>query len=269
MPHHHQHLIEPAELADLTGPVLLVDLCSDRQYQQGHIPGAVHVSPAELVAGRPPVPGQLPDQHRLGELFSRIGLEEGTTVVVYDDEGGGWAGRMAWTLDVIGHRNWRYLNGGLQAWLLEGRPLETTPVTARAAPRDIEIHRAAIAEAEEIMARLGDGELLVWDARSRGEYEGSKVVAKRGGHIPGAIHCEWTDLMDPARGLRIRGDAAAILAAKGLTPDKEIVTHCQSHHRSGFTYLVARVLGYPRIRAYPGSWGDWGNRADTPVESGL
>ena len=123
-------------------------------------------------------------------------------------------------------------------------------------------------EAEEIMARLKGDDLLIWDARSRGEYEGTRATASRAGHIPGAIHCEWTELMDPARGLRIRADAAALLASRGLTPDREIATHCQSHHRSGFTYLVARILGYPRIRAYPGSWSEWGNRPDTPVATG-
>ena len=72
--------------------------------------------------------------------------------------------------------------------------------------------------------------------------------------------------MDPARGLRIRQDIAALLEQRGLSADKEIITHCQSHRRSGFTYLVAKALGYPRVKAYAGSWGEWGNLTDTPVE---
>lgn len=263
-----QHLVEPRELGNLSGDLLLVDLCSDQQYLSGHIPGAVHVSPPELMDGRSPAPGRLPDKPRLDALFSRIGLSESKTVVVYDDEGGGWAGRMAWVLDVIGHKNWRYLNGGLRAWVADGLPLESSPVTPIPSHCDVTIDTTPIIEAEEIMASLNDPDFLVWDARSPAEYEGTRVVSQRGGHIPGAVNCEWTTLMDPARGLRIRADAADMLKGLGITPDRKISTHCQSHHRSAFTYLVARILGYPHIRAYHGSWSEWGNRMDTPVETG-
>lgn len=261
-------LLEPADLASLSGSLLIVDLCNDQQYARGHIPGAVHVSPAELMDGHPPAPGKLPEKHRLDALFSRIGLTPDKTVVVYDDEGGGWAGRMAWTLDVIGHTNWLYLNGGLVAWKADGLPLESTAPAVSPSHCDLVISKKPIVETEDIMASLGKPGFAIWDARSRGEYEGTKVVAQRGGHIPGAIHCEWTSLMDPARGLRLRSDAAQMLAELGLDPNKDIVTHCQSHHRSGFTYLVARLLNYPQIRAYHGSWSEWGNRFDTPVETG-
>ena len=72
--------------------------------------------------------------------------------------------------------------------------------------------------------------------------------------------------MDPARALRIRSDMSEVLLNLGISPDKELITHCQTHHRSGFTYLVAKALGYPRVKAYAGSWGEWGNHPDTQVE---
>ncbi|MNC70444.1 Thiosulfate sulfurtransferase [compost metagenome] len=93
------------------------------------------------------------------------------------------------------------------------------------------------------------------------------MLAARGGHIPGAVNLEWTDCQDRDRALRLREDLREMLAAHGITPEREIVTHCQTHRRSGFTYMAMRALGYPNLKAYAGSWSEWGNHPDTPVES--
>ena len=266
-------LIEPEQLQQRLADdnLLIIDLCSDEQYRLGHIPGAVHVSPKEIISGQPPAPGRLPPQQQLDQLFSRLGLTPDTHIICYDDEGGGWAGRFIWTLDIIGHDNYSYLNGGIHAWRAEGRETETTANEPVAKAVSVTIDTTQLVEAEEIVASLDSSnpenrDFAIWDARSPEEHSGIKVLAKRGGRMPGAINCEWTSLMDPSRSLRIREDAAEMLKQLGLTPNKDIVTHCQTHHRSGFTYLVAKILGYPRIRGYHGSWSEWGNRDDTPVE---
>ena len=260
-------IVEPEQLAAQLEreDLLIVDLSSPQNYASGHIPGAVHLPFQALMAGIPPAPGKLPDQARLAEIFRALGLRPEHHVVALDDEGGGWAGRFLWTLEVIGHRNYSYLNGGLHAWRGEGLPLSTEPAVPTPSDIDITIDPNAMMEAEQIQQQLGDPEFRVWDARSPQEYSGEKVLALKGGHIPGAINCEWTQLMDPSRNLRIRTDARELLAQLGLDNSHRIVTHCQSHHRSGFTWLVGKSLGF-NIRAYPGSWSEWGNLPDTPVE---
>lgn len=260
-------IIEPDQLHGIIAQrnLLIVDLCSEQSYREGHIAGAVSVLPAETIAGIAPAVGKLPTLEQLQKLFNRIGLSPETHVVVYDDEGGGWAGRMIWLLDVIGHSSYSYLNGGLLAWKAFGGELQTelpTPISSEAV---IKLHDQYSASREEILAQLEAPNLVVWDARSPAEFRGEKVFAKKGGHIPGAINCEWTQLMDGNRQLRIRTDAREFLASQGLDASKRIVTHCQTHHRSGFTYLVGKMLGF-NIRAYDGSWGEWGNHPDTPVE---
>jgi thiosulfate/3-mercaptopyruvate sulfurtransferase len=186
--------------------------------------------------------------------------------VVYDDEGGGWAGRFIWLLDVIGHGRYHFLNGGLQAWLSEDRELSQTTPPAAAGLAHLTLHDGPTASRAYLQRRLGATDLAVWDARSPAEFSGEKVLAARGGHVPGAVNFEWTAGMDPQRGLRIRADMAEVLEGLGITKDKEVITHCQTHRRSGFTYLVAKALGYPRVKAYAGSWSEWGNLPDTPIE---
>ncbi len=245
--------------------LLVVDLSASQNYLNGHIPGALHLSFQALMAGTPPAPGKLPDLDQLTRVFRAIGLRPETHVVACDDEGGGWAGRFLWTLEVIGHHNYSYLNGGMRAWCGAGLPLATEKPQVTPSEIDLSINTAAIMDAQQIQAQLGNPDFLVWDARSPQEYRGERVLAMKGGHIPGAINCEWTQLMDSQRDLRIRTDARAFLAKLGIDNKHTIVTHCQSHHRSGFTWLVGTSLGLD-IRAYPGSWSEWGNLPDTPVE---
>jgi thiosulfate/3-mercaptopyruvate sulfurtransferase len=260
-------IIEAEELAaELEHEELLVvDLSSLQNYLNGHIPGALHLPFQALMAGTAPAPGKLPSAEQLTRVFRAIGLRPETHVVACDDEGGGWAGRLLWTLESIGHRNYSYLNGGMHAWRGAGLPLTTEEPQATPSDIEVSIDTDAAMSAREIQEHLGNPDFLVWDARSPQEYSGERVLATKGGHIPGAINCEWTQLMDPQRDLRIRTDARELLAKLGINEKHKIVTHCQSHHRSGFTWLVGKSLGFD-IRAYPGSWSEWGNLPNTPVE---
>lgn len=255
------------QTAEAPADLLVIDLCGETAYHHSHIPGAVHVNTADLVRGDKPAPGLLPSLEKLNSLFSRLGLAPDTHVVCYDDEGGAWSGRFLWTLDVIGHSRYSYLNGGIRSWRACGFAEEKIAHQRNPTQVHVTLHTDMVATTEDLLREIqGNPKLLVWDARSAEEYRGEKVLSQRGGHIPGAIHCEWTTLLDPNNHLRIRQDAKLYLQSLGITPDRHIVTHCQTHRRSGLTYLVIKILGYPHIRAYPGSWSEWGNRTDTPVE---
>ena len=266
-------LLEPDQLLPRLhdDSLLIIDCSSEQHFQQAHIPGSVHLAPASLQCGIKPASGKLPDRQALSELFAGLGLRPDHHVVAADDEGGGWAGRLIWTLDCIGHQRYSLLNGGLVAWIRERHPVTQAMTTATPSDYAVAaIESDPIAQLQDILSRLGDSQLGIWDARSAEEYAGTRILAQRGGHIPGAAHLEWTELMDQTRNLRLLPlpTIESMLAQRGLTPDKRIVTHCQSHHRSGLTYFVAKLLGYPRIQGYDGSWSEWGNRDDTPIATG-
>ena len=248
--------------------LLLIDVSSPDNYLHGHLPGALNLHPGYLQCGVAPAPGKMPDASQLAEVFSSLGLTPEHHVVAYDDEGGGWAGRLLWTLEACGHRGYSYLNGGIHAWRDAGLETETTPRQATPSDYKVNINTAPIAEIEDILPRLGSPEFTIWDARSAAEYSGERTGSMRAGHIPGAINIDWLELIDRNNATRLVNleQLQARLNELGLSADKDIVTHCQSHHRSSLTWLVMRILGYPSVKGYHGSWGEWGNREDTPVE---
>lgn len=264
-------LLEPKDLEPLLGDdsLLIIDTSSAENYQKHHIPGAIHLAPSRLQRGEKPAPGKLPHEADLKALFSEMGLSADKHVIAYDDEGGGWAGRLIWTLDVLGHKNYSYLNGGLPAWVNEGHPTETKANVAQPVDFNVTINTDVIAELEDTIASIDNPNTLVWDARSAKEYTGEKVVAARGGHIPGAFNIDWLELMDKERNLRLidLDGLQARLNELGAGKDKQIITHCQTHHRSGLTYLAMKLMGYENIKGYHGSWGEYGNNPDTPIET--
>lgn len=248
--------------------LLVVDLSSETNYRAGHIPGALYLHPSTLQCGRPPAPGKMPAVSRLEDLFTSLGIGPDTHVVACDDEGGGWAARLLWTLAVLGHHKFSFLNGGIHAWRGAGLIQESNI----AKPNPVRFHANPdyrwLAEVEDILPQLGSTDLALWDARSPAEHSGEKIVAARGGHIPGAINLDWLELFDPADDYKLMDleSLRAKLAALGLGDDKAVITYCQTHHRSSLSWLVMLLLDYPEPRGYHGSWGEWASRPELPVE---
>ena len=265
-------VIDPDQLDNIlsTENILLVDMCKAEQYAKGHIAGAVYLDYSLIISGEKPVMGRLPEITKLNHALSSIGLNKDSHVIAYDDEGGGKAARLIWTLHSLGHNNASILDGGLISWANEGHPLSTEPVVATPSDFQSEITEDYLAHRQYIIEHLEDDKVALLDARSIQEYTGEKAFATRGGHIPGAIRYEWTDVMDKNHNMRLLADDViqAQLNELGLTPDKEIICYCHTHHRSALSYLVLRKLGYPNVKGYPSSWSDWGNQADTPIETG-
>ena len=265
-------LIEPEQLAAVAdnADIIIVDFCKESTYTQAHVPGAIHIEYSQIVASSKPVMGLVPDEKHLTETMSRAGIKPGDTIVAYDDEGGGKAARFLYTLDIIGHNNYALLNGGLHAWANEGYPLESTPNKRPPSEYNISINPAPIATKDFIKEQLARKEIQFIDARSQAEYEGSKKLAEKAGHIPGAVNLDWVNLMNPNHNYRLKSneEITEILQNLNIETDKSTVVYCQTHHRSALTYFALKNLGFHDIKGYPGSWSEWGNSPETPVETG-
>lgn len=263
-------IVEPKELEKQLGTenLLIVDLSRSEIYDQGHIPGAAHIDYAQIIVARPPAMGELPSESQLSDVFSSIGMWPENHIVAYDNEGGGRASRLLWTLDVVGHANKSLLNGGWQAWAHDNFPISTNPVIRPRSQYPVKFLDSVVADKNYIMDHLEDPGVVILDSRTQAEYTGELKRANRTGHIPGAVNFEWTQAIDQANSLRLKSaeELKQILSQIGATPDKEIIAYCHTHHRSAHTYIVLKNLGYTRIRGYPGSWSEWGNITDTPVE---
>lgn len=254
---------------------LIVDLRKAEDFAAGHVPGAVNAAYADLVRGEPPVGGLLPYVTTLARVFGALGLRADRAVIAYDDDGNGKAGRLVWTLHAAGHNAASaIMDGGFAAWRERGLAISTQVAPVSATRYEFALTQGlgldVIADGEWIAEHLEDPSVRLLDTRSAAEYRGEDVRSARGGHIPGAVNFDWLRTMDANRNkaLRPREELLAELAAIGITPDKEIVTYCQTHQRSSHSFVVLKWLGFNKVRGYPGAWSDWGNAVDTPIVTG-
>jgi thiosulfate/3-mercaptopyruvate sulfurtransferase len=251
----------------LTDPKLvLLDMRQPEAYSNGHIPGALSfdIFGISLIDTRPePLQAFL---WIIEHLIQSKGVNNDCTVVVYDDIAGMRSARLFWFLEFFGHDHVHMLNGGFNAWQAAGLPATHDAAIPKAGNFKMKQRPELLATAEQVLTRLHQPSIVIVDTRSDGEYTGQVVRSKRGGAIPGAVHLEWTNNLDAKGFFKPAEELAKMYAEKSITPDKEVIPHCQGAYRSAHTYLALRLIGYPNVRNYLGSWGEWGNRLDLPIE---
>jgi thiosulfate/3-mercaptopyruvate sulfurtransferase len=245
---------------------LVIDLRPAEAFAIGHIAGAVHLDlwgVSLIDTDDAPLRAFM---WMIGHLFSLRGVTPDRPVIVYEEDSGVRAARAFWFLEYLGHPDVKILDGGMRAWKAAGLPV-TTDVTA---PVPSAWHGTAdpskLATWREVAERLANPDVAILDTRSDAEYYGETVRAKRGGAIPGAVHLEWTRNLTPEGTFKPAADLKAMYEAAGVTPDREVVTYCQGGYRAAHAYAALRVLGYPRVRNYTGSWKEWGDRDEVPIE---
>ena len=274
-------LIEPSELAGRLGlgapegtasaaageaPVLL-DLRPAEAFTAGHIPGAAHLDlfGLSLIDTDPaPLAAFL---WMIAHLLTSRGVDAARPVVVYDEQSGIRAARAFWFLEFFGHPDARLLDGGFGVWGRAGLPVTREAEAPVKGTWEVGGDDARLATWRQVSERLERADVAILDTRSDAEYCGTLVRARRGGAIPGAVHIEWTRNLDEAGAFKPAADLRAMYESVGVTPDKEVVSYCQGGYRAAHGYVALRLLGYPRVRNYLGSWKEWGDRENLPIET--
>jgi thiosulfate/3-mercaptopyruvate sulfurtransferase len=239
-----------------------------KEYDAGHIPGAVFFDQDLVVEPDSELPHALPSPGVFGQFAGSMGISADDTIVVYDGPGMFSAPRVWWMFRIMGARQVLVLDGGFDRWKAEGRPVTDEPTKIAPSFFDTDFDEARVARLDDMRALVGNGQIA--DARPAGRFAGTDPEPRQGvrsGHMPGAVNVPATGLSREGKLLPVN-ELRALLQERGVDLDQPVVTSCGSGVTAAVITLALESVGHTDNKLYDGSWTEWGGRSDTPVETG-
>lgn len=241
------------------------------EFEKAHIPGAQFFDLDAASDETSPWPHMLPASAKFEKIIGDLGIDNDTTVLVYDTAGLFSAPRLWWTFLAMGHDKVRILDGGLPAWKRVDYPLRDTPTTKTTARFVASPNHAVVTSFEDMLTIVKTASAQIIDARGAPRFLAQEPEPRpgvRGGHMPGAINIHYAQCIAPDGTLKGAQDLAALFESKGVALDGPIVTSCGSGVTAAIVMLALTIVGAKTVSLYDGSWAEWGARLEAPVAIG-
>jgi thiosulfate/3-mercaptopyruvate sulfurtransferase len=242
--------------------VLIIDTRLWKEYSSGHIPNAVNLDLFAFHWADTSPEGMRAFNKHMAKLLSSVGVSYDRFVVFYDDISGMLAARGVWLLEYFSHERVAMLDGGITKWIKDGYELQKEPIAYKPSKFEPRINESAVATYQYVLDNLK--KIKIIDARTPSEYSGEAVRAVKAGHIPGAINVDWIENVTDGT---FKQDHELRKLYDKVGKDDEVILYCQGGYRAAHDYLALKKLGFKKLRVYLGSWYEWGNMPELPVES--